>query len=462
MTRLVLMAKAPAPGRVKTRLARDVGDDVAAALATAFIEDLWAMSSTTPGVDATMALEGDRALLPAAVAAAEIVAQGEGDLGQRMARHLHLAIAADKASGGQGRAVMIGTDMPGLPRSLVVRASKMLGEHDAVLGPAEDGGFYLIAMRRCELDLLDGLPWGGPEALERTEQRLRERGLSVGKLPVWFDVDHIEDVVRLRTLLRRRALSAPRTAAVSEELELPPFVPAAAEPPAQRPGLSVIIPTLNEAARLPDRLRELLSQPAVAEVIVADGGSTDGTVELAGAFPGVRLLRSAPGRARQLNHGAVAARADAMLFLHADARLPADALVDATKALESPDCVGGAFHVRHFSDGGRWRLGPILRFADRRSKRHPHPYGDQAIFVRRSIFEELGGFPDIALMEDLALSQRLAARGRLARCPRAVAVSGRRFETRPVYYMLVMHTFPLLWRLGVSPNTLLRLYRHTR
>jgi hypothetical protein len=124
--------------------------------------------------------------------------------------------------------------------------------------------------------------------------------------------------------------------------------------------------------------------------------------------------------------------------------------------------VGGAFLTHTVPDGGRWELGRLLRLADGRSRYTPHPYGDQALFVRAERFRTVGGYPDIPLMEDLELSRRLARRGRLARCRAEVKVSGRRFQTRPVYYTTLVNVFPLLYRLGVSPTRLARLYHHTR
>lgn len=450
------MAKAPAPGRAKTRLARTLGSELAARLAAAFLRDTWELARLADGVEPVIALAGEPTGLPPGISSAAVLPQGGGDLGARMERQLRAGCEL------AGRCVLIGADSPGLPPALLDRAVEALDEHDAVLGPSEDGGFWTIGLRRCPPGrLLDGLPWSAPETFARTLERLRSRGLTVALAPTWFDVDEERDLARLALLLERGGLLAPATrAALPERLCAAPGAFEVAS--TSRPGVSVVIPAFDEAARLPRQLLDLAGQPGVGEVLVVDGGSLDGTRALAHAFPGVRLVDAPRGRARQLNAGAALAVGDVLLFLHADVALPKGAGGHIARALADPDVVGGAFLTHTVPDGGRWRLGPLLRLADGRSRYTQHPYGDQALFVRADVFRALGGYPDIPLMEDLELSRRLARRGRLARCRAEVRVSGRRFQARPVYYTTLVNVFPLLYRLGVSPARLARLYHDTR
>jgi rSAM/selenodomain-associated transferase 2/rSAM/selenodomain-associated transferase 1 len=453
---LVVMAKAPEPGRVKTRLARAIGADAAAAIARASLCDVWAGVHRVAGVAPTLALAGDPARLPPLFPSPRLTDQGDGDLGQRMVRHLGAAVER------HGRALMVGSDSPGVPTALLERALALLETHDAVLGPTLDGGFWLIGLKRAPAGLLDGLPWSDPATFQATLARLRERGLSTAVLAPWFDVDRAEDLERLRVLLRHGVGEAPETAAVLASLELPDDLDETPQGPRVRRGLSVIIPTLDEAQRLPQRLLELCLTDGVDEIIVADGHSEDGTDDVARAFPGVRLVQSPRGRARQMNAGARVATGSTLLFLHADVRLPPDAAAHVARALLRERVVGGAFRTHHVPDGGRFHLGPLLRAADLRSRVTSTPYGDQAIFVRAADFRALGGFADIPLMEDLEFSRRLRARGRLVTVPAEVEVSGRRFETRPVYYTTLVNVFPWLYRLGVPPAALARLYKNTR
>ncbi|HLK99021.1 MAG TPA: TIGR04283 family arsenosugar biosynthesis glycosyltransferase [Myxococcaceae bacterium] len=226
--------------------------------------------------------------------------------------------------------------------------------------------------------------------------------------------------------------------------------------------ISVIIPVLNEEQRIGQRLQELCALEPLRELLVVDGGSTDATVERARAFPRVTVLSAPRGRASQMNAGAQAATGSVLLFLHADVALPPDAPRHITTALEDPRVVAGAFKTWTVDDVGRSRMGLLLHLADLRSRYTRYPYGDQALFVRAEAFRAVGGFPQQPLMEDLELSQRLWKLGRIRTVDARVTVSGRRFLARPVFYFLAINGFPLLYKLGVSPHTLLRLYQHVR
>lgn len=225
--------------------------------------------------------------------------------------------------------------------------------------------------------------------------------------------------------------------------------------------LSVIIPALDEATSIAFRLRELTEMPGIAEIIVADGGSTDGTPVMAQSFIGVRVLVAPKGRARQMNAGAASAEGDVLLFLHADVGLPPDAAQLVEDALLDRAVVAGAFRTRTFADRPSI-LAPLLRLADLRSRYSSLPYGDQALFVRREAFVRVGGFPDQPLMEDVEMGRRLRRIGRIRTVPRTVRVSGRRWLSRPLFYTLVYNLFPMLYRMGVPARRLAALYGNPR
>ncbi len=225
--------------------------------------------------------------------------------------------------------------------------------------------------------------------------------------------------------------------------------------------LSVVVPVLDEAERIGRQLAELGATVGIDEVVVVDGGSRDGTPDVVRRAPGVRLITAPRGRGTQLNAGARAARGDVLLFLHADVTLPADAATCVRDALADPAVVAGAFRVRTVADAPGW-LGPLLRFADLRSRVTRLPYGDQAVFVRRDAFERVGGFPDQPLMEDVELARRLRRVGTIRTVPGVVRVSGRRFLANPIRALVAMRVFPLLYRLGVSPARLARIYGDPR
>jgi rSAM/selenodomain-associated transferase 2 len=226
--------------------------------------------------------------------------------------------------------------------------------------------------------------------------------------------------------------------------------------------LSVVVPVLDEAARIARALRALAETPGIGEVIVVDGGSADRTVEIARGFPGVRVLAAPRGRGPQMNAGARAASGPVLLFLHADVTLPADAAWHVAEALADPGVVGGAFRTWTVADGGGSLLGPLLHLADLRSRLARLPYGDQALFVRREAFWRAGGFPEQPLMEDVELARRLRRLGRLVTVRASVRVSGRRFTRNPLRAALMLRLVPVLYRLGVAPERLARLYGNPR
>ncbi len=226
--------------------------------------------------------------------------------------------------------------------------------------------------------------------------------------------------------------------------------------------IDVIVPVLNEEACIGGQLQSLSSVDGLHEVIVVDGGSTDGTVDLVKTAPDVRLVFARRGRSSQMNAGAQAATGDVLLFLHADVHLPKDAARWIGEELSNPQVVGGAFRTWTVSEGRRSWLAPLLHLADLRSRYANLPYGDQALFVRADVFWRLGGFPEQPLMEDIELSRRLSRIGLIRTVPATVRVSGRRFLTRPIYYALLVNVFPLLYRLGMPPRVLASLYGNPR
>lgn len=224
---------------------------------------------------------------------------------------------------------------------------------------------------------------------------------------------------------------------------------------APRPSLSIIIPTLDEARSIAATLDAVEAVRGFVEVIVADGGSTDGTLEIVKSR-GVRVVECARGRGQQLRAGAAAARGDALWFLHADTTPPHDAAEQISAALDEADVAGGNFHVRF--DGER-KSARFLTWLYPRLRRLGLCYGDSGIFARRASYERVGGFNHFPIFEDLDLVRRLRRAGRVVHLPATVVTSSRRFEGRS--FALTFARWSLLqtlYWLGVHPRRLARLY----
>ena len=357
-------------------------------------------------------------------ASAILKPQPDGDLGFRLAH-----AAREAFSRGANSIVMTGADCPALDSHLVRTAFDQLQRHSVVIGPATDGGYYLIGISRDLPQLFNGIPWGTRRVLAETLATARAVGLEPFLLPELADVDEPADLVNWEN-----AQLESRT-------------------------LSVIIPTLNEAACIAATLRSV-AQGQPDEILVVDGGSVDETLGIAGSF-GAQTISSPPGRARQMNHGAASARGEILLFVHADTELPAGYREHILTALRSLCTVAGAFHFRirePFS--GR---SMVEWAANLRSRLCQSPYGDQGLFIRRWTFEHLGGFPDIALMEDYELVRRLKKLGQVVTLTSEARTSGRRWRELGVIRTTLINRLTILgYRLGIAPSHLADFYYRRR
>lgn len=351
--------------------------------------------------------------------------QAPGDLGLRMDLALRTALAE-----GEGRVVLIGSDCPGLTPDILEQAFVALAGHDLVLGPALDGGYYLVGLTRPAPGLFQDIAWGTDQVLGQTLRKAEELGLKAALLPELADLDRPEDLPLLD--------SAP---------PLPP------RPPAPE-LISVVIPALNEAAHLPAAIASAAG-PGV-EVIVVDGDSRDQSLAVA-REAGALALASFRGRARQQNLGAALARGGVLLFLHADSRLPAGWASEVRRVLAEPEVALGCF---------RFALDPPLRggrlletLVHLRTRFLSLPYGDQALFLPVGIFAALGGFAELPIMEDYDLVKRAGRLGRVVQARLSAPTSSRRWRTLGVTRTTIVNQAMLLGHaLGLAPERLARLY----
>jgi rSAM/selenodomain-associated transferase 2 len=230
--------------------------------------------------------------------------------------------------------------------------------------------------------------------------------------------------------------------------------------------VSVIIPVLNEEAALPAAIMSA-REAGADEIIVADGGSTDRTIETARPLADI-VLRHSPGRAAQMNAGARSSSGDILLFLHADTVLPPRSIEEVRAAVRQAGVIGGAFSVRLSvsPSASVYRRG-ILRLTGSMigvRSRLFHAYtGDQGIFARRDAFEAVGGFQDIPLMEDVDFSRRLTRAGKTLLLPARIATSGRRWEAfGPARTILLMWGLRLAYLLGMPPARCAEIYGWSR
>ena len=221
--------------------------------------------------------------------------------------------------------------------------------------------------------------------------------------------------------------------------------------------ISVIIPVLNEAANLGKTLAKAQHNRDV-EIIVVDGGSEDDTVEIAKKH-GVKVMISPqPGRSFQMNFGAQKATGNILLFLHGDTFLPEGYGQKIIAAFTKPKTIAGAFELA--IDGEKLSLRLVEKAVNWRSRLLSLPYGDQAIFVKASVFWDLGGFPSLPIMEDFIFIRKLRSLGKITIIPNPVITSGRRWQKLGVWKTTLLNQGIVIgYWLGVSPERLARWYR---
>ncbi len=422
--RLLLFTRYPTPGSTKTRLIPRLGPEGAADLQewltghSVLAGTLWANRSggsldiyTTGAPESAFRswLGREHCFLP----------QQDGDLGER----LQSAATAAFASGAE-RVCMIGIDCPSLGPAQIQEAFDALHHHDVSIIPASDGGYVLLGFNSLQADLFREIPWGTGTVCETTRKRAIEAGLTLWTGTPLDDVDVPDDLHHLPTWR-----ATPK-------------------------GLSVIIPAYNEEEHISNSIESALD--GSREVIVVDGGSRDQTVPQAEAA-GATVITGVKGRGPQQNLGAWHAKGDSLLFLHADCRLPKGYAQEVEKVLSRQGTGLGAFSLQIAGKhpGLRW----VEWAVNLRSRVRKRPYGDQSLFIRRDLFERLGGFPGYPLLEDLEFVLQVSRRRQVAISPLRNACSPRRWDTRGIVATTLRNQQILLaYSLGVSPATLAAWY----
>ncbi len=432
--RLIVFTRYPQPGQAKTRLIPALGAEGAANFQRQMTEhtlrqvqilqsagisvEIWFASTQSDSQSNGI----DRSLMQDWLSSTWVYQAQQGeDLGERLIHAIQAAFDA-----GMQRVVTIGTDCPDLDAARMQQAFEQLQQADVVLGPATDGGYYLIGLKQPIPQLFTGITWGSASVLQQTIAITEQLGLTVALLDALTDIDRPEDLAVWEAMQQSQ----------------------------KRPRISVVIPVLNEEASIEAVLTAL--QKFDVEVIVVDGGSGDRTLERAKAI-GVNVLQSAAGRAMQMNAGAAVAQGEILLFLHADTQLPDRFVELVQQTLNQPNVIAGAFDLKIAGQqpGLRW----IEQGVKWRSRWLQMPYGDQALFLRAKTFQQLGGFAELPIMEDFELVQRLKKLGMIAIAPAEVITSGRRWQRLGVLRTTVINQLVILaYWFKISPRYLTKLY----
>jgi rSAM/selenodomain-associated transferase 2 len=219
--------------------------------------------------------------------------------------------------------------------------------------------------------------------------------------------------------------------------------------------ISIIIPTLNEEAVIAKTISYVQEQKGNWEIIVSDGGSEDKTLEIVKSFQEIKIIRATKGRASQMNEGARFAKGDILLFLHADTFLLPLAIEKINDAMKNSSIIGGSFFLIFDVDNFPFRIYSFFS----KINHLLFTYGDQAIFVRKMVFEDLNGYKNIALMEDVEIQQRLRKKGEFIKLNQPVITSSRRFIRKGVIVQQLQNmVLVILFLLGVSPAFLKKYY----
>jgi rSAM/selenodomain-associated transferase 2 len=223
--------------------------------------------------------------------------------------------------------------------------------------------------------------------------------------------------------------------------------------------ISIIVPVLNEEKTIGKMLYELNSLDGDKEIIVVDGGSKDNTVGSASEY--ATVLQGVTGRAKQMNLGARNSKGDILWFVHSDSKIENNSLNDINDAIRS-GYIGGGFPLYFYDLQNRF-MKFVASSSNLRAKKLGLYYGDQGIFVRRDVFEKLGGYPDMPIMEDWEFGLMLKKIGTTKMLDTSIGTSARRFKKGGQFKtLMLMHKIKLLHVLGVSPEKLVKIYREAR
>lgn len=437
---LIVFSREPIPGETKTRLLDLYTPEQCAELHKCFIKDI-AVEVGKLNADVIVSYTGGEphSLRAAFGDDASYREQCSGSLGERMSDAFKKAF-----EDGYEKVVLIGTDIPELQASTLITAFDRLDVADAVIGPTCDGGYYLIGMKEnCEA-AFNVRKYGVGTVFDETIGHIEGLGKTVSVVDKYSDIDEADDIIAF--IARMRNNPGLRLSDTAQWI-------------AKHRKVSVIIPVYNEQAVIGD-LQKQLAQFKDTEIIFVDGGSTDNTLQLIG--DSYRVISCKKGRAVQMNAGAKASTGDILFFLHADSKLPSNALQQIYQCLidNQYGCFGVKFESHNFF---MWTNRVI---SNHRAWHRGLPFGDQGIFMDRDLFFEIGMFPEIPIMEDYEMSLRLRDRGiKPGHTTDRIITSNRRYPKNTIGILKTEYqiwNYRRKYRQGIDPNSLAKKYGDIR
>lgn len=401
---VIVFTRAPIPGQTKTRLIPYLGEKKSAALHLCFLCDI-ALQIKKADADIfvcyTPRTEKGKLKKVFGEEAVYFPQAGAG-LGEKMQNAIETVLQK-----GCEACVLFGTDIPELSVDDIRAAFAVLKKKDVVFGPSQDGGYYLVGMKKLCKEIFTGHSYGHGEVLEQAVESLEVSGFSVGRIRMLADMDEKEDLAGYRNRMRgcprmRHTFTGRYLAKISR--------------------ISIIIPVYNEETTVVQMQKQLMKLKDKCEVLFVDGGSTDHTLEL--ISPCFRVLHSQKGRAWQMNLGAKESTGDILFFLHCDSELPSNPLAEirAVTAKYRAGCFGIRFRSKKFF------LWTCCVMSNCRARDRKVMFGDQGIFLDRELFFEAGMFPELPIMEDYQFSLTLKKMGiKLGMTRHRLYTSDRRF-----------------------------------
>lgn len=453
---VILFTKVPQPGRVKTRMMPYLSGEECAELMTCFLKDIRNRlaliradiivcydaggGSRTQGERGQAGCAGPGPLRSIFGKKASYIPQRGEDLGRRMAYAFR-----DAFDLGYTSCILMGSDIPEVRTADIQDAFGKLEQRDVVVGPSADGGYWLIGMHKLHYCLFEDREYSHGSVFDELVSTADREGLTYDLTVMRQDIDTPEDIRNYISCMREEFVL--RTSCTGRYL-------------AGRMSISLIMPVYNEITTIDSMIRQLDRLRDKMEIIIVDGGSTDGTCErIPDRFT---LLHSGKGRARQMNAGAAASHGDILFFLHCDSELPDDPAGEIRRVMARCEagCFGIGFHSRHFF------MMTNRVISNLRAGIHHVMFGDQGIFMTRELFEQTGGFPEIPVMEDYQMSLTLRdmdIRTGLAR--HRIYTSDRRYpkKTGPMLELMAkMYMLRRDYKAGRPPEEIAEEYKDIR